>query len=63
MITSTKNVDIWFFNMGELLILPMITAWLLRKRTIVIIGGYLDKEVEFRHTSIISRAFKIVLRS
>ena len=59
-ITSTKNVDIWFFNMGELLILPMITAWLLRKKTIVIIGGYLDKEVEFRHISIISTLLKSV---
>lgn len=61
-----KEVNIWFFNMGDILVIPMITAWLFRKKTIVIIGGNLEKEVEYMHNPLIIKLLiftkKLVLK-
>ena len=42
-----KNVDIWiFFLGGESFLLPMLTAKLFNKKVVLVLGGYLEKEVE-----------------
>ena len=42
-----KNVDFWiFFLGGESFLLPMLTAKLFNKKVVLVLGGYLEKEVE-----------------
>jgi glycosyltransferase involved in cell wall biosynthesis len=43
-----RNIDLWIFFLGaEGLLLPMLTAKLLRRKVVLALAGYLEKEGEF----------------
>ena len=44
----SKNVDLWIFYVSDSLLIPMITAKLLRKKVILAMGGFLEKEIDMR---------------
>jgi len=44
-----KKVDFWIFYLGDELFLPMSVAKILRKKAVLIIGGFMKKEMRLRN--------------
>ena len=55
----SKNVNFWIFYMGDSLIMPMITAKILRKKVVLALGGSLEKETELRKNSAYKNLAKV----
>ncbi|AFV22750.1 LPS glycosyltransferase [Methanolobus psychrophilus R15] len=47
-----KRVDVWIFFLGDGLILPIMLAKLLNKKTIISLGGFLEKEIHLNYTQL-----------
>lgn len=45
----SKKVDLWIFYIGDALVVPMITAKILRKKVVLVIGGFMEREIELRN--------------
>lgn len=59
-INHSRKVPVWIFFIADTLILPIITAKLLRKKVFLTVGGYLDLEVKFanRRSGLLLRILK-----
>ena len=45
----SKDVDLWFFYIGDTAVVPMIIAKILRKRVILAVAGFMEKEIELKN--------------
>ena len=59
LIVKSKNISICIFYLGDPLLLPIITAKICRKKTILVMGGYLEKDVDMRNDSL-SKVLKLL---
>jgi len=48
LINLTKY-DLWIFYIGDALIIPMITAKVLRKKVVLAMGGFMEKEIKLKN--------------
>lgn len=46
LIRNIKNADLCIFYLGDVLIFPFLISKLFRKKTMLVLGGYLEKEIE-----------------
>ncbi|AKB71741.1 glycosyltransferase family 4 protein [Methanosarcina mazei] len=59
LIKKSKNINICIFYLGDPLLLPIIVAKICRKKTILVMGGFLEKEIDMRNDSL-SKVLKLL---